>query len=62
MRLASLVAGYGAGIMIGGDIGRRRADEALHRLRAETIRRPEGFVRLFAPGLAPTLGDRPRTA
>ena len=54
MRLASLVAGYGAGIIIGGDIGRRRADEALHRLRAETIRRPEGFVRLFAPGLAPT--------
>ena len=51
MRLASLVAGYGNGLCAGGEAGQRRIDETQRLMEAEGIRRPAGFIRLFAPAL-----------
>ena len=53
LRLVSLVAAYGAGIAVGGEAGRLRVEETAQKLRAETVRNPEGFVRAYAPALAP---------
>jgi hypothetical protein len=51
MKLVSAVAAHGQGVASGGRDGQARMDEARHRMLAEEIRRPEGFLRLFAPVL-----------
>jgi tetratricopeptide (TPR) repeat protein len=57
MRLASLVARHGHGLSVGGEAGRRLMDETRRLILAQEILVPEGFIRLYAPGLAPeTLG------
>jgi len=51
MRLASLVAGHGQGLCVGGEAGRRRIDRTRRSMEEEGIRCPAGFIRLYAPAL-----------
>jgi eukaryotic-like serine/threonine-protein kinase len=51
MKLLSTVAAYGQGLATGGHDGQARMADAWRGMQAEEIRRPDGFVRLFAPGL-----------
>ena len=51
MRLASLVAGHGQGVCLGGEAGRRRIDSARRSIEEEGFHSPAGFIRLYAPAL-----------
>lgn len=51
-RRPAAAVGYGAGRLAGGSEGAARERAARDWMATEQIRRPEGFVQLFAPALA----------